>query len=329
MGRAIIVANIVLAFAFCNWNDTSTGIDLNKLPQFPLSLIAKRILTKFGRTNFSGITVADTPEEVRVSGRAKSGKAWEAHLCSTCDEEVWRGDLDGNGTQDYIFFGVGPFSNGRTAPLYSLNILLMDEQGLPVPFFTVVYHGENGDGVKHLVDLDHDGRAELLISTYDEIGSDPRVEPMCSGHWTTQVYQFRNLSAEEFTGTMGGFRFPFIHNWTYRGTVCSDLEKLWSERPPIIYDYGTGANGELTTRILRPVANWVATITPVDGCKEISPTVILYDRPRIRQVAFPNPRTNFDNELTGAIRAAGVPVTLRGTHRRGGDCIVNLASAGQ
>jgi hypothetical protein len=108
MGRAIIVANIVLAFAFCNWNDTATGIDLNKLPRFPLSLIAKRILTKFGRTNFSGITVADTPEEVRVSGRAKSGKAWEVHLCSTCDEEVWRGDLDGNGTPDNSSSALDP-----------------------------------------------------------------------------------------------------------------------------------------------------------------------------------------------------------------------------
>jgi hypothetical protein len=41
----------------------------------------------------------------------KSGKRWEAHFRSM--DEVWRGDLDGNGTPDYVFFGAGPYFNGR------------------------------------------------------------------------------------------------------------------------------------------------------------------------------------------------------------------------
>src|SRR5262249_28331921 len=110
--------------------------------------------------------------EGRLSGAGKSGRKWEARLADL--DEVWQGDLDGNGTQDYVLFSVGPYGNGRTAPVFSLSILLMDSDGLPVPFFTVVYKGENGEGIKHLLDLNHDGRAELLISTYDENASDDR-----------------------------------------------------------------------------------------------------------------------------------------------------------
>ncbi len=139
-----------------------------------------------------------------------------------CPDEIWRADLDGNGTQDYILTGGGPNYNGRTTPMFSITVLLMDSQGLPGPFFTALYHGENGKGIKHLVDLTNDGRAELLISNYDENTSDPRVGPFCSGHWTTLLYRFKNLAAEELRGTFGGLRFPFIHAWTYRGSRCTD-----------------------------------------------------------------------------------------------------------
>lgn len=50
-------------------------------------------------------------------------------MCSACFNEVWRADLDGNGTPDYIFFGGGPYFNGRMTPLYSLILLLTRWRG--------------------------------------------------------------------------------------------------------------------------------------------------------------------------------------------------------
>src|SRR5262249_918520 len=97
---------------------------------------------------------------------------------------------------------------------FSITILLMDAQHLPVPFEAFVYHEDEGAAMKYLVDLDRDGRAGLLIRHYDENASDPRVGPMCSGHWTTQLYRFRNLGVEEIRGTSGGITFPFVHSWT-------------------------------------------------------------------------------------------------------------------
>ena len=219
-----------------NWNDTSTGIDLDKLRQFPLSKIRSGWLKNGSRVTFDGITAtagsADV-REVRLRGVGKSGKRWEAHVAGL--DEVWRADLDGNGTQGFVFFGSGPYFNGRTTPLFSLSILLMDRQGVPVPFFTVVYHGENGAGIKHLVDLNHDGHAELLISSYDENVSDPRVGVFCSGHWTSQLYRFKDFGAEEIRGMIGGVGFPFVHDWTYRGTECAEEEKPFLSVQPATF----------------------------------------------------------------------------------------------
>lgn len=261
-----------------------------------------------------------------MRGVGKSGKRWEAHLC--CLDEVWRADLDGNGTQDYVFFGSGPYFNGRMTPPFSFSILLMDKDGLPIPFFMTVYHGQNGDGIKHLVDLNNDGHAELLISTYDESVSDPRVGAFCSGHWTTRLFGFRNLGVEEIRGTIGGTGFPFVHDWTYRGTQCPEEEKPFlSVQPPTLYERATSTEGEVTTTIRRSTGGTnLLTIDPVAGCNAVDPTVVVYDRSAVREIAFPSLWSSYMADLADSIRRDAAPVKLRGIDKSmgNGDCTVNL-----
>jgi hypothetical protein len=287
--RAILLCGIVLGLVSGNWNDTSTGINLNNLPPFPLTKIRSGWLKDGSHVTFDAInaTAASDEREVRLRGVGKSGKQWEAHIFSL--DEVWRADLDGNGTQDYVFFASGPYFNGRTTPLFSLSILLMDREGMPIPFFTVVYHGENGAGIKHLVDLNHDGHAELLISTYDEIASDALVGPFCSGHWSNQLYRFRDFGAEEIRGTMDRITFPFIHDWTYRGNECgAEHKQISAIQPATLYEHGTSTLGAVSTTIRKTRgASDLVTIEPVVGCKAITPKVVVYDRPQIREIAFP------------------------------------------
>ena len=208
----------------------------------------------------------------------------------------------------------------------------MDSQGLPVPFFTVVYHGENGDGIKHLLALDHDGRPELLISSYDENVSDSRVGTFCSGHWTHQLYRFRNLGVEEIRGTMGGIRFPLVHDWSYRGTECAEEEKpfLPIQAPPLL-DHGTSTSKELETSIRGTENNESFAIDPVAGCKSISSSSVVYDRKGLREIAFENLMSEYKSDLVEAIRAAGIRVKLRGVNDwvGNGDCSVNLMWAAQ
>ncbi|QOY85344.1 hypothetical protein [Paludibaculum fermentans] len=324
--RSALVVMLSFAAAWGNWNDTSTGIDLNKLPRFPLTRVRSGRLDAGKHIVFDGISASSKRDEraILLRGVSKRGKAWEVHIHAL--DEVWKGDLDGNGVQDYVLFASGPAFNGRTTPLFSLSILLMDDQGLPVPFFTLVYKGEDGMGIKHLVDLDHDGRAELLTSWYDEAASDPMVSVFCSGHWVTQLYRFRNLRAEEVRGEMAGLTFPFVHNWSYRGTQCAIEPKPYmAVKAPKVYDHGTALGGEVGTEIVGRQEEWIE-IRPAAGCQRINSSVVVYDRPNKRVIAIENLWNPAKEHLEDAILRDGVPVRLSGLDDRqhDGHCFVNL-----
>jgi hypothetical protein len=207
----------------------------------------------------------------------------------------------------------------------------MDHRGLPVPFFTTVFKSENGDGIKHVVDLARDGHAELLDSIYDEHQSDPRVDPFCSGHWTTLLYQFKNVGVEEFRGTMGGLKFPFVHNWTYRGGICPELEKpFMPAQPPPLLAQEASRRAAVTTKIRKvDETGWLA-IEPAAGCETVDVGTIVYDHGQVREIGFPNPSSSYYTGLGDAMRRDGVRVELRDVERLGhGDCSASSMWAGQ
>lgn len=322
-----IIRSILFSAAalWANWNDTSPGIDLDKLPRFPMTLVRSGWLEQGSPATFDGITAVqdDQRREVKLSGKGNSGKQWEVRLHGLY--EVWKADLDGNGTTDYALAGGGPYFNGRRTPLYSLCILLMDKEGLPIPFFTVVYHGGNGNVIKHLVDLNQDGKAELLISSYDENISDPRVGGFCSGHWVSQVHRFRNLAVEEIRGTVGNLTFPFVNKWSYYGLCATQPEPLPVE-PPSIEDHGTSAVTPGTTLALGTDNSGVVLVKPLNRCTKVRAGVIVYDQATLRRIAFPIVFQPYpiQAEVTEAIRRERAAVTLRGTRRSDGLCFVGL-----
>ncbi len=324
--RAVILFAIFLTASSGGWNDTPTGIDLDMLPHFPLSKIHSGRLGDGSTINFDGIIAAaggPDDRQVRLRGTGQSGRPWEVHF-STLDE-VWRGDLDGNGTQDYVFFNRGPYGNGRMTPVFSLSILLMDTDRMPVPFFTTVYKGENGDSIKHVLDLSHDGRAELLVSNYDENASDPHVIPMCSGHWVHQLYRFIDFGAEEIRGTRGGIKFPFVYNWSL-GKKCSDDQGAsYPLEAANLEDDSTSTRAVVTTRLRTKADNVdLMEIDPVHACKQIRASVLVYDHPAVREIAFPNLFTSSSTDLSEKIRRAKARVELRGLHKNDSGCFVNV-----
>jgi hypothetical protein len=283
-----------------------TGLDLNALPHFPL--------TRMRGDSFDGIRVLHETPKAREE--ILRGRGWEAHLC--CPAEAWRGDLDGNGTQDYVVFITGPFWNGRITPPFSLPILLMDAKGLPVPFFTTLYHGENGDGIKHLLRLREDRKAQLLIQSYDEGTSDPSAGVFGSGHWVNQIYEFHNFAAVEIKGILGGVAFPFVHNWTYGpqgpGGITLPVE------PPRILDHGTQGSQAVTIRQVEQTGLGRISIEPVAGCTDFDASVVVYDRRGKREIAFPNLFHPYLMQLLERIRADHARVELRGLN----ECHANL-----
>ena len=280
--------------------DTSTGIDLAKLGHPFLTKIRAGALHSGDQASFDEVTVTATASETILGGKGKSGRAWTVHMCASCFGEVWRADLDGNGTLDYAIFGAGPYGEARNSPPYSLSFLLMDAGGMPVPFFSIVYRGENGDGIRHLVKLD--GQTGVLVSRYDEIPSDARVDAYCSGHWVTQFYKFAASAAEEVRGMVAGMRFPFVRNWAYGGPECANHPVGFSERPKIL-DGGTTSKGALTAKQLTE-------------CDAIAAEVVMVDTKEAREIAFPNHGDDVMERLASKVPNA----ELRGVH----DCTATL-----
>jgi hypothetical protein len=315
--RYCLLVVLSIACARAGWNDTSTGIDLNRLRHPKIVRLRTGTVAPGKRVVFDGIELTMNHEvwpEAILRGRGKSGKPWTVTMCGACVNEIWRADLDGNGRLDYVFSGGGPFFNGRMTPLYSLSFLLMDEDAMPVPFFTAIYYGEKaGEGIKQLIQLD--GGIRLLISDYDEQPSDARVGPGCSGHWVTQAYRFTNTSVERAPGAFAGFTFPFIHPWTYFGTDCL-FDPNGHIEQPVLMDMSTSNQGALVTRLLEKDGPRTLAIAPVAACQTVttSASMIVMDTKAGREIAFPTLYGEAQDRVADKIRLANLPVELRGVN---------------
>ncbi len=281
-------------------DDTSTGIDLNKLAHPALTRLTPA-------TAFDNVT--EGAAGVVLRGQGKSGKTWTVRLCGTCLDEVWRGDLDGNGTADYVIAGTGPYGNTRKDPGYSLTILMMDADGMPLPFFTSLFHK---NAVQHLVTIE--GRTRLLIPRYDEVPSNELVGPYCSGHWVTQAYGFTNIGVEEVKGA----GFPRVQNWAYTHPECANHPIGFSGRAKV-WDVRTTEKGAIRTRLLkRDETSLKLPVEPFEDCTSIFADAIVFDTPASREVALPNLQGDAQDRLAAKIGEAAVE--LRGVH----ECTASL-----
>jgi hypothetical protein len=299
---------------FANWNDTSIGIDLNRLDPFPLIKIRSGFLKDGQKASFDGLVATSHAMEVILEGKAKSGKLWSVHFASAAFDSVYRADLDGNGTQDYVIFGANPWANGRTAPLGRITILLMDEQGLPTPFETWMYDTYK----KRLVDLRHDGHAELLVSTYDEDPWDGRVGAFMCGHWITQLLEIRDSSWVEFRGSVASLTFPFVRRWTYFGRKGFASETPRQAKETIrMPDHSTELSDIEDVRITQVIRAdpLKLRLTPSPRCREFVVQTVIYDEATHREIALYNPIGDYGGRILETVHSDKAHVRLQGVKR--------------
>lgn len=143
-------------------------------------------------------------ERLRFSGRDVNGKLWEVHASPHMAGSLYQADLDRDGQADLIYAsltgGVGMSPNAY------LLLLLRDRDQRPVALEIEGYSNFDANGLDELLDLDGDGRAELVRQDYDD------------GYWVTSLYEFRANRAHRIQGSHGGRIFPLYTRFTNRGS---------------------------------------------------------------------------------------------------------------
>jgi hypothetical protein len=144
-------------------------------------------------------------DDLIISGRDKGGKDWRVllgEMASTYACRFYISDLDRNRIRDVIL--ICPTGGNGLAPTNHMLTLTFDDQGRPIPFEADGYFEEDLDRIIDLVDLDNDGKAELIYMNFDD------------GYWITNLYEINNARWQRITGHHGKRSYPLFTRFTYR-----------------------------------------------------------------------------------------------------------------
>ena len=188
--------------------------------RFPVKLIGE---TGGGRPGYFGRGTDGTPAPARMSigpsgasfemdeegravieGKDRGGAQWRVRLgnLSGYGSHLYTADLDRDGARDLVI--VSPTGGNGLAPTTDLFALTFDERGRPIPFEAEGYFEYSEQGIFDLLDLDRDGRAELLYMKFGE------------GYWVTTLYEVSGGHWRRVEGTHGRRTYPLYTRFTNR-----------------------------------------------------------------------------------------------------------------
>ena len=154
------------------------------------------------RVGFATVRFLQETNEIQFSGVDGARKPWIVTADAMRGGGLYSADLDQNGTVDLIYAAYTG-GNGLAPPMHVLT-LLFDAAGRPVPCEMDGYFEVDGRGLEDLVDLDGDGRAELIRQAYDD------------GYWITSVYEARDAHWHRISGQHASRAFPIYTRFTNR-----------------------------------------------------------------------------------------------------------------
>ena len=120
---------------------------------------------------------------------------------------VFEADLDRDGVQDAVL--LMPTCGNGLAPSKHIMIVTFDNAGRPIPFEAEGYFEESGHGIDALVDLNRDGRADLIFMNFND------------GYWITNVYMLEDARWNRVQGGMSGRNFPLYTRFTTRANKAA------------------------------------------------------------------------------------------------------------
>ncbi len=147
------------------------------------------------------------PYKIQFTGTDLAGKIWTVTAAQAMGGDLYSADLDHNGTTDVIYASFTG-GNGLAPPMHLLT-LMFDSIGRPVPSEMDGYFETDEHGLKDLLDLDGDGRAELLRQSFDD------------GYWITSLYEAQEARWHIVHGRHAGKQYPMYSRFTYRANRVS------------------------------------------------------------------------------------------------------------
>lgn len=140
---------------------------------------------------------------VVLSGEDRQGRPFRVALGGAAlGCALYRADLDKNGTQDLVLHR--PTGGNGLAPSAHVVAVLFDEAGRPMPWEADGYFEQDEHGVVDLLDLDEDGKAELVRQAHGE------------GWWLTSLYEAEAGHWRRVQGRHGERSWPLATRFTKR-----------------------------------------------------------------------------------------------------------------
>ncbi len=172
---------LFLVFLFCSPAQAQISFPLERLGKFWQSEESRP------PADFSDLRFRSDEGGLRVEGVDDAGTPWKIWLPSPAWVEApvaYRADLDANGRQDLLFVS-NHNGNGTCVEGGTITALMMNSTGNPVPWQTSSEGQDSEYRPEVLVDLDHDGKAELLTSGCRRVDSD---EASARRRWLNGIY---------------------------------------------------------------------------------------------------------------------------------------------
>ena len=209
VGSLVLMLHLLVATGFGQNGDYLPLTKEELGPLFKLTLVGKapmkgpvEISTSAG---VSGATYHDSEGLLFLTGRDKAGKPWRVDLFAlggVCEARLYETDLDQDGVADVVI--IRNTGGCGLAPASHVLTVTFDETGRPIPFEAEGYFIERDGGIDALVDLDRDGRADLIFMNYSD------------GYWITNIYSVSSGRWRRVSGQLAGRKFPLFTRFTYR-----------------------------------------------------------------------------------------------------------------
>jgi hypothetical protein len=206
---------------------------------------------------------------------------------------LWRADLDRDGQEDLISLTSDATSSGESI----LTLLLTDNLGRPIPWHAVGHYDEAAQGLANLVDLDRDGRAELLFLHVDGID---RGQARATSLFR---YEVRDARLKRVDGRSAGEIFPARLPREVRVNNEPDLTTAIEPNPPAltITSVVPGRPGSCgvqipMNRLGTDAVNATAAEAATDACYDKMtlsdgrtlnlPAIVVLEKPKVRELAI-------------------------------------------